>query len=69
MSVFAENRAMLSIDFDRTIMTAASLMSPDNVYSAKARVSGEIRLLNSETKLNDYLVAFGEIHTTWHGGA
>ena len=63
MSVFTEKiRTMPSIDFDQIIATAASLMPPDKVYSAKSRVPGGILPLNSESELNDYLVAFGEIH-------
>ncbi len=51
-----------AINFDQVIETAKSLIHPDMVFSAKGRVSGGIRLLNSESELNDYLVAFGEIH-------
>lgn len=51
-----------AISFDQVIETAKSLISPDMVPSAKNRVSGGIRLLNTESELNDYLVAFGEIH-------
>lgn len=51
-----------AINFDQEIETAKSLIHPDMVFSAKGRVSGGIRLLNSESELNDYLVAFGEIH-------
>ena len=50
------------ISFDKVIETAAMMIPTDLVNSAKARVSGGIRLLNSEFELNDYLVAFGEIH-------
>ncbi len=51
-----------SIDFNQVIETAASLIPPALRSSAKNRVSGGIRLLNRESELNDYLVAFGEIH-------
>ncbi len=50
------------ISFDNVIEAAAALIPPNQLQSAKARVSGGIRLLNSESELNDYLVAFGEIH-------
>ena len=51
-----------SMSFDKVIETAAELVPPDMLGSAKARVSGGIRLFNRESELNDYLVAFGEIH-------
>ena len=53
---------MTAISFDKVIEAAAVLIPPGMLDSAKARVSGGIRLLNSESELNDYLVAFGEIH-------
>ena len=63
MSEFLDRIARLSdIDFDLVIESAKSLMPPEMVEGAKSRVSGGIRLLNSESELNDYLVAFGEIH-------
>ncbi len=63
MSEFRNRISRLDvISFDEIIGTSAALISPDQLPSAKARVSGGIRLLNSESELNDYLVAFGEIH-------
>ena len=63
MSEFLDRiRRLYTINFDQVIETAKSLVRPDMVFSAKNRVSGGIRLLNSESELNDYLVAFGEIH-------
>ena len=63
MSEFLDRiRRLDAINFDQVIETAKSLVRPDMVFSAKNRVSGGIRLLNSESELNDYLVAFGEIH-------
>ena len=63
MSEFLDRIAPLdAIDFDLVIETAKSLIPAEMVCSAKARVSGGIRLLNQDSELNDYLVAFGEIH-------
>ena len=63
MSVFCDRISRLDvISFDKIIGTAATLIPQDQLPAAKARVSGGIRLLNSESELNDYLVAFGEIH-------
>ena len=63
MSEFCDRISSLDvISFNKIIGTAASLIPPDQLSTAKARVSGGIRLLNSESELNDYLVAFGEIH-------
>ncbi len=63
MSEFLDRIAPLgTIDFDSVIETAKSLIPAEMVHSAKVRVSGGIRLLNRESELNDYLVAFGEIH-------
>ena len=50
------------INFDCIIQAAAETMPPISRSTAKARVSGGIRLLKKESELNDYLVAFGEIH-------
>ena len=50
------------INFDCIIQAAAETMPPISRLTAKARVSGGIRLLKKESELNDYLVAFGEIH-------
>ena len=63
MSEFCDRISSLDvISFDKIIGTAAALIPPDQLLTAKARVSGGIRLFNSESELNDYLVAFGEIH-------
>ena len=63
MSEFCDRISRLDvISFDKVIETAAALIPPNQLPLAKARVSGGIRLLNSESELNDYLVAFGEIH-------
>ena len=63
MSEFYDRISRLdAISFDKIIGTAAALIPPNQLPLAKARVSGGIRLLNSESELNDYLVAFGEIH-------
>ena len=63
MSEFCDRISRLDVvSFDKIIGTAAALIPPDQLPAAKARVSGGIRLLNSESELNDYLVAFGEIH-------
>ena len=63
MSEFCDRISRLDvISFDQIIQTAVALIPPDHLQTAKARVSGRIRLLNSESELNDYLVAFGEIH-------
>ncbi|MBE6396489.1 MAG: ankyrin repeat domain-containing protein [Lentisphaerae bacterium] len=63
MSEFCDRISSLDvISFDKIIGTAAALIPPDQLPTAKARVSGGIRLFNSEFELNDYLVAFGEIH-------
>ena len=51
-----------AITFDKVVECAASQIPSRMLSSAKNRVSGGIRLLNTESELNDYLVAFGEIH-------
>lgn len=61
MSEFCDRISRLEVaSFDEIIGTAAALIPPDRLPFAKARVSGGIRLLNSESELNDYLVAFVE---------
>lgn len=50
------------MSFNEVIKDAASRIPTGRIATAKARVSGGIRLLNTESELNDYLVAFGEIH-------
>lgn len=63
MRSFAETIAdCRCINFDCIIQAAAETMPPISRSTAKARVSGGIRLLKKESELNDYLVAFGEIH-------
>ena len=63
MSEFCDRISRLDvISFDKVIGTAAALIPPNQLPLAKTRVSGGIRLLKSESELNDYLVAFGEIH-------
>lgn len=65
MSEFIDKILRLdAISFGRVVGVAASLMPVDRRRNAKTRVSGGIRLLNRESELNDYLVAFGEIHQT-----
>ena len=63
MATFQENiEKNNTINFDRVISAAAEAMPLDFRYSAKRRVSGGVRLLKADSELNDYLVAFGEIH-------
>ena len=63
MATFQENiEKNNTINFDRVISAAAETMPLDFRYSAKRRVSGGVRLLKTDSELNDYLVAFGEIH-------
>ena len=62
MSFAHDINMMQDITFDKVIECAASQIPPDKICSAKSRVSGGIRILSRESELNDYLVAFGEIH-------
>jgi len=50
------------VSFNEVIKDAASQIPTGQIATAKARVSGGIRLLTTESELNGYLVAFGEIH-------
>ena len=63
MSEFFDRISSLNrVSFDKVIETAAAAIPSERLPLAKARVSGGIRLLETDSELNDYLVAFGEIH-------
>lgn len=63
MSEFFDRISNLDrVSFDKVIETAAAAIPSERLPLAKARVSGGIRLLETDSELNDYLVAFGEIH-------